>query len=379
MLTGTARCEVLIIGGGVTGALLADLLTREGVDVIVIDKRNFGAGSTAASTALLMYEIDASLSELEDRYGWEHAVRCYRSSLHALRALTQTAQGLERSCGLQQRKSLYIASKRSHARALQRECELRRRAGINVDLLTPADIAAVLPFSAPAGLLSHEAAQIDPVRLTHGLLTRARNAGARLFARTCARHVCPDGRKLLVTTADEAAISAQTVIVAAGYETAAFLEKPPGSLHSTYVVCSQPMPTSPPWHERWLIWETSRPYAYLRTTEDNRALIGGADVSFKNEAARDALLPRKTRKLEERFARMFPDLAFKTAFAWTGTFGESDDGLPYIGPVHARPGCLFAIGYGGNGITYGMLAAEILRDTVLGRPHPDAALFGFDR
>jgi glycine/D-amino acid oxidase-like deaminating enzyme len=65
--------------------------------------------------------------------------------------------------------------------------------------------------------------------------------------------------------------------------------------------------------------------------------------------------------------------------AWAGVFGETKDGLPYIGPHPQFPLGLFALGYGGNGITFSLIAAEIIRDVLLGRPTPDASIFGFDR
>lgn len=374
-----ARCDVLIIGGGVSGALVADLLVAEGVDVIILDKRDFAVGSTAASTALLMYEIDASLVELTGRYGFERASRCYQASLRGLRTLAGMAQTLGAPCDFTWRRSLYLASRRSDARRLEQECDARRRAGLEVDLLTTADITSRFPFTAPAALLSHDAAEVDPVLLTRGLLRRAIAGGARAHGETCVADIQQTSQGMVVATQDGPSIHARTVVICAGYESGAFLDKPPGSLHSTYVVCSRPMNVQPLWHENCLIWETSRPYIYVRATSDGRAIIGGADVKFKNAAARDAMLPRRTRLLEKRFAKMFPDMAFETDYAWTGTFGESHDGLPSIGRVASRPGCLFAMGYGGNGITWAMLAAEIIRDDILGRKHPDAPLFAFDR
>src|SRR5579871_2138363 len=56
--------EVLIIGGGITGALLAQVLAADGFEVVLVDRRVPGQGATAASTALVQYEIDTPLSAL---------------------------------------------------------------------------------------------------------------------------------------------------------------------------------------------------------------------------------------------------------------------------------------------------------------------------
>src|SRR5690606_26953096 len=68
-------CEVIVVGGGITGALVADRLTEEGFEVTVIDRRDICSGSTSASTALLQYEIDVSLVDMKEIIGEEKANR----------------------------------------------------------------------------------------------------------------------------------------------------------------------------------------------------------------------------------------------------------------------------------------------------------------
>ena len=72
-------------------------------------------------------------------------------------------------------------------------------------------------------------------------------------------------------------------------------------------------------------------------------------------------------------------IATQTDFVWGGTFGDTHDGLPYIGPMPDCPQVLYALGYGANGITFGALAAKIIGDLCLGRPNEDARLFRLDR
>ncbi|SED12409.1 FAD-dependent oxidoreductase [Bradyrhizobium erythrophlei] len=81
------RCEVLVIGAGITGALVAERLTRQGRQVIIIDREIPSLGSTVASTAMLLWEIDRPFFQLTQLYGFEKAVRCYRASHQAPRGL----------------------------------------------------------------------------------------------------------------------------------------------------------------------------------------------------------------------------------------------------------------------------------------------------
>jgi glycine/D-amino acid oxidase-like deaminating enzyme len=76
---------------------------------------------------------------------------------------------------------------------------------------------------------------------------------------------------------------------------------------------------------------------------------------------------------------MFPAIELEVAYRWAGTFGETKDGLPYIGQIRQMPRCHFALGFGGNGVVYSAVASEIIRDALLERPNANARLFRFDR
>lgn len=109
-------------------------------------------------------------------------------------------------------------------------------------------------------------------------------------------------------------------------------------------------------------------------------MVGGEDDDTDVPARRDRMVMRKAARLQTKVARLFPALDARPAFAWAGTFAETRDGLPYFG-AHPQYGArvLFAMAYGGNGITYSMLGAGLLRASIQRRAHPLAGLFGFAR
>jgi glycine/D-amino acid oxidase-like deaminating enzyme len=174
-------------------------------------------------------------------------------------------------------------------------------------------------------------------------------------------------------------VKADYAVFATGYEAQEFLPKHVVSLKSTYALASEPIEEFPGWWERCLIWETARPYLYLRTTDDNRVFVGGEDDRFGNPEKRDRQVKAKTDRLAKRFCEMFPAVELEVAYRWAGTFGETEDGLPFIGQIPQMPRCYFALGFGGNGIIHSMIAAEIIRDAVLNRRNTDPRLFRFDR
>ena len=117
------QCDVAIIGGGISGALVGYHLMREGIHTIMVDRRQVGHGSTSASTGLLQYEIDTPLIELIGKIGKDRAVAAYRASVESLLAFEPLVAELGDSCGLVARSSLYLASREKDVDPLRAECE----------------------------------------------------------------------------------------------------------------------------------------------------------------------------------------------------------------------------------------------------------------
>lgn len=117
----------------------------------------------------------------------------------------------------------------------------------------------------------------------------------------------------------------------------------------------------------------------MRTTEDNRIIIGGEDDAVLNSKRRDAQIPSKTSRLLRRFRALIPNTAIEPAFSWAGLFGSTKDGLACIGAHPAFPKAWFALGFGGNGITFSEIASRILPELFLGRRNEGQNVFRFDR
>lgn len=374
-----AVCDVAIVGGGITGALLAHFLTAEGVKVVLLDRREIGFGSTCASTSLLQYETDVPLHRLIDLVGEKSAVRTYQVGLDAVREVGRLVAKLDNPCGFSPQESLYLASTRRDLPELRLEYETRRRCGFDVAFWDRDRLARCATLPHHAAILSRDSAQVDAYRLTHALLARAQKKGAQIFDRTTVKNYRFHARGVELSTLRGPKIRAGRIVFATGYEAAVSLRSAPAALHSTYALVSEPIKNFAGWPGRRLLWETARPYLYFRTTDDGRAIVGGGDERFRDQRARDKLLPEKTRMLARRFREFFPAIDFEVAYAWTGTFAETQDSLPFIGKHSAYPRAYFALGYGGNGITFSVIAAKIIRDLCLGRKNSDAEIFRFHR
>ena len=373
-------CDVLIMGGGITGALVAYELVRAGIDTVLIDKRTLGKGSTAASTALIQYEIDVPLHQLITQIGERDAVLAYKLCLEAIYKLGDIVGELDSTCGFNRKQSLYVANQPADVEMLRQEFEARARHGFRVQWLDRGDIRRQFAFDAPGGILSADAAELDAMDLTQALYRYLTEKGLRIYEQTTAETIDYGLKRVKVKTNRETDIYARKLVYATGYETQQlFAQDDVLRLKSTYALVTEPIPNLSDGLKRALIWDTADPYFYARTAKDNRMMLGGEDEWIVDAAERDALIPQKRDKLLAKFNELFPDLHAEEHLTWAGTFAETKDGLPYIGEHNRYPHSYFALGFGGNGITFSITAASIIRSLFQTGKSEPADVFRFGR
>lgn len=366
-----------------TGALVALEFAAAGVAVCLIEASLVACGSTAASSALLLQEPDHNMAQLAERYGVAASRRIWRLSHDAVRDLVALLRRHRIACDLERRDAIYYAPTADAARRLRREFETRTRAGFHGEWLAPDAMRRRTGFATAGGVRTSGNAWFDPYKACVGVLRTAAAAGARIFERSATTRI-DAGRTHVRVHTHRGAIDAARVVIATGYATPHY--KPLAGrfrLYDTYVLATKKFSAA---DRRALglgdvmIWDTERPYHYARWTADHRLLLGGGDRLVTKGRRRQARFTRATRELRDDFTRLMPALAeIEIERAWEGLFAMTPDSLPYIGAHRRYPGHLFALGYGGNGMTFGFLAARMLREQWQGVVSTDHDLFRFGR
>lgn len=370
--------DIAIVGAGVMGAMLAERLTAAGRSVALLDRRPPARGSTAASTALVMWAADTPLTTLGETWGAAEAARRWRRVHMAVLELSGRIESLGLDCGWMARPELYLAGDRLDAQGLQREQAARAAAGLPSAILGAAEVASRFGLPPRPALVSGDAFEVDPVALTRGLLAASAKRGATLTWPVDVVSISPSVDGVRLTTAAGATLDAGQAIVATGYEAARAYLPPAFRLGSSFAIATAPG-AGPCWHGDALIWESSDPYLYARGTADGRIIVGGEDEDFADPARRDALLEEKRRTLEHHGAKMLGVATLQADCAWAATFGNSPDGLPAIGRVRGHQNLWLAAGFGGNGVTFASLAASLITAAIAGEPDPDETCFSPDR
>ncbi len=367
--------DVLVIGAGITGAMVADALRDSGLRVAVVDRRGPAKGSSTASTALVQYEIDLPLTKLVRKIGLRDTQRAWRRSRLAVDAIKARLHELKVP-DIAERDSLYLAGNTLDRNGLMREHEARKAAGLASTFLDRGALRARFGIVRSAALLGYGNLAIDPRQATIALLNAAAAQNTTIFCPVDIVDIVAKRNGVAATASNERRIHCRHLVFATGYELPKHVPHKGHHIASTWAIATVPQKRRL-WPEQCMIWEASDPYLYLRTTLDGRIICGGEDEEFVSETERDALLPRKTATLQRKLGKLIRGADTTVAFAWTGSFGGSDTGLPTIGQIPRMPNCWVALGYGGNGTTYSRIAADVISSALMGRADADADLFAF--
>lgn len=365
--------DVAIVGAGISGAFMARELARDH-RVAVLDRRQPLMGSTMASTALLQWEIDLPLTALSARIGAAKAKRAYLRSHRAVAHLKQIVTDEGIVCGLQDKDTLYLAGDAFGHRALAAEVEARAAIGLDSRYLRPVDLRDAYGIDRTGAILSGGSASGDPARLAAGLLRRAAADGAKIYSPVEVLEAVSDPHGVTLLT-DTEPVRADMVIFCCGYEFPKAVPTPGAEVISTWAMASRPRQACPAWLRDTLVWEASDPYLYFRMGGDGRLIVGGEDEASPAAHADQAKLKRKCGIIAAKLERLLPGVEFEVDYSWAGAFGESATGLPSIGPVPGMEHCWAVMGFGGNGITYSVIASQIVSSALRGQLDPDADLY----
>ena len=373
-LTASISVDVAIVGAGISGAFMAHELSRDH-SVAVLDRRPPLMGSTVASTALLQWEIDLPLTALSEKVGAAKAKRAYLRSRSAVDALKRIVAEERIVCGLKGKGTLYLAGDEYGHRALETEAEARAAIGLESRYIGPAALREQFGVDRTGAILSRGSASADPARLAAGLLRRAQTAGAKVYSRVEVLEAAsdPDGVTLLTDAGH--AVRAKTVVFCCGYEFPKGVPTPGAKVISTWAMASKPRQRCPAWLRDTLVWEASDPYLYFRMGGDGRLIVGGEDEATPDAHADQAKLKRKCETIARKLKALLPGVDFEVDYSWAGAFGESATGLPSIAPVPDMDHAWAVMGFGGNGITYSVIASQVVSAAIRGGADPDADLY----
>jgi glycine/D-amino acid oxidase-like deaminating enzyme len=375
--------DVAIVGGGLTGAMTAYGFAAAGVKVAVLEAGRVGQGSTAGSPGLALTGMQAEFRDLVERYGLRAARRIAQAMRRASLDASATLRRLKIRCDLTPVDALHVAVGADAARALRRELDAEREAGLEATWQTAAAIRREARLDSAGGLRVRGNARFDPYRATLGLMAAASGRGAVVFENTNVERARP-GRKAVDIRTAGGTLRATSIVIAAGSPTA---DLKPLRRHfqraASYCVLTAPLPAAvrravaPP---DLVLRDSSTPAHYVRWVGDDRLLVSGADQPQTGARARDRVLVQRTGQLMYELSLLYPAISgIPAEYGWDYEIATPVDRIPCLGPHRNYPRYLFALGAGHNGAGVAWLASRILLRHYSGAPAKGDELFAFAR
>lgn len=372
-------CPIVILGAGITASLIAYRLISEKKKVVILDRRDVFNGSSAASTAMLQYEIDVPLHKLIPQIGLTKAVSSYKSCENAIFDLEKIVKDVKSDCDFQRKNSVYFTTNKKDIDFIKDEFAARQEHGFEVSLLEKEDLKKLGIPNGLLGIKSKSGAVMDPYELAKDLLHYSSKKGLTIYDRTNVENIKYHKDCIELKTDNGVSIKTQQLIHCTGYESVETVKEDIVKLKSTFALASEALSKLPAAFKENIFWNTDDPYLYFRSTADNRIIMGGGDEDFKNAKRRDAYLPRKAKSLVKAFNKTFPEIPFVLDYSWAGTFGETKDGLPYMGKPDPEKNEHYILGFGGNGITFSVMGMDAIVASLNNEPHEFLEYYKFGR
>ncbi len=316
------ECDVLIIGGGITGLTTAYHLMNKNLKVVIVEKNQIGCGTTAKSTAKITYLQDLIYTKLKDK-----ALPYLKYQLEAINTITKTIEKENIDCDLEKVESRVINKNKDK---LIKEKNILESFGINVKLINnyiKVDNTYVF----------------HPIKYLLKLKEILLKNNIEIYEKTNVIKI----HDLIYT--DKYKIKAKKIVLACHYPFFLFpLLTPIHCYLERSYICSIKNKTNQNFS---LI--SNNPVISMRYYKDNLIyLIGSHNINNKYNETKNF---DKLIKQASKFG--------KIEYIWSNHDIITNDNLPIIGKINNR--LLIGTGYNTWGMTNGTLAGKILSEIIL--------------
>lgn len=371
------ECDILVVGGGMSGVLAANEFINRGMDTVLIDENQVGKGSTMANTGMLQYSSDKMMWKFTKDIGERDAFLFYEMCHNAILNLNELHNNISLETSFHLRPSIYYASDRKGKRDLQKEYKILNKYKFPVEEMGKRDLKKHFNINKNYALITRDDAEVNPFKFVNLVLEYLIKKGLRVYENTGIEKFDSNELEINVKT-KKGKIKSNNIVIATGYGEKFNLIKNKSQINMTYAIASKPL-LEYPWKERAMIWETANPYLYFRANEENRIIGGGLDRITPNISQSKSHYYRKANKILKEIKNIFPQLDTEIEYAWNAKFGESNDGLPFIGRDPVIHNLYYTLGFGGNGTAYSMAGGKIIADLIQGKKNDYAHIVRMDR
>ena len=373
---------VVVVGGGMSGAMTAYACASAGMKVILLEAGRIGMGGSARATGLLSGEACDSYRDLEARAGRRAARAMFASMQSAPRELAAAVKRLGIKADFELASNLRVLGPGQSDKLIKRELAAREDADLSASWLLPAAVNRLVKIDAAGAIKLPDAGFADPARLTMGFLAAAIKRGVKIYEKSAVRKITFT-RKTATAYLDGGAITTTNLAICIGEPTSLFKPLKRHLRHEErYAVLTEPLPAAVRAElgaRGTVLTDTDSPAHHLWLTADHRALFAGADQKRPADRLREKTLVQRTGQLMYELSRLYPAISGTApAYGWDVPLAHPIDGVLYAGSHRNFPFHHFAFGTS-HDPARAYLASRIILRGIQGRPEKADEFFSFAR
>ena len=384
-ITDNMSCDVLVIGGGITGALTTYFLAKEGVNVIVAEKNIIGYGNTMSAPAILDFNLDTQMYKLEKTLNKEKSQKIYKLCLNAIDLIEKIDNEFEEDTEFKRQDAIFFTNKFMQKSNMTKEFEARKDAGFDSTLI---DSHSLLNIS--SGIFTKNgSAIINPYEFTQNLfkyLSSFKNV--KIFENTSINGIKCFLNGVECKTNNNFKIKSNSTIFTSGIDTLKYIENDDVvELYKTFTIVSKPLIEKEYLKKRnvnFTARDIFEPNHYLRFDNEGRIIFTGENTKFTqkifDKKYMNNLANEKYRKLSNYLNKLFNnEYNIPIEYTYNSTYVGTKDNLPIIDEIPDMPNCFCNLGFGSNGILYSAMGASMLKNAVNGLYTKDMNMFKITR
>ncbi len=347
-------CDVLIIGGGLTGVSTLYHLKNSNLKVALVEQNKIGMGVTANSTGKLTFLQDNIYNKLLSNFDNDTASMYLRSQKEAIELAVDIIRENKIECDLEKTNSYVYTNEEKDRKKLTELKEFLLENGVKVLDDWDDEVCA-----SSCGLVGvRDTYLFHPVKFIYGLL--AKISSQNIYEDTSIKKIEKKDNEY-VCYSDEFAIRTKWVVIASHYPyfSLPFLFPIKGNLEKSYLSASYKKLEKP-----ISLISYENPFISARTYQDYLIYLSNShNISSKVD----------DKEHFEELLKKVSDLGLKPEYLWSNMDIMTNDGLPYVGEINDR--MILATGYNTWGMTNGILAGKIVSDLILGADNPYIVFF----